>query len=100
MPAPRVDLRRQSFSDDWQFSRGDPPQAQRPSFDDSKWMTRRLPHDWAIDGPFDSKMNPHTGALPISGVGWYRKTFSLPVAARRGFTSVEFDGAMAMRESG
>ena len=71
----RVEERRQSFNDHWQFIRSDASGAQRPEFDDSQWTALRLPHDWAIDGPFESTLNPQTGALPISGVAWYRKTF-------------------------
>jgi len=63
----------------------------RPSNPNSMTVTGtplRLPHDWAIDGPFDSALNPHTGALPISGTGGYRKTFKLaPDALRRYYSS-------------
>ena len=54
-----------------------------------------MPHDWAIDGPFDSTQNPHTGALPIFGTGWYRKTFTLPETAKGRRFSIVFDGAMS-----
>lgn len=55
-----------------------------------------MPHDWSIEGPFDEK-NPAGGAggfLP-TGIGWYRKHFTLPVryAGKRVF--IEFDGVMA-----
>jgi beta-galactosidase len=88
------EARRRSFNDDWRFFRGDAPGAEQPGFDDSPWTALRLPHDWAIEGPFDPALNPHTGALPISGIGWYRKTFTLPSTLQRHY-SVEFDGAMA-----
>ncbi len=94
-PALRVDLRRQSFNHDWHFRRGDATGAERAQFDDSKWASVRLPHDWAIGLPFDPKINPHTGALPISGIGWYRKHFVLPGAASGRYLRVDFDGAMA-----
>src|ERR1043165_6588203 len=87
--------RRLSFNDGWRFFKGDAPGAEQPGFDDSSWRPQRLPHDWAIEGPFDSKLNPHTGALPIFGTGWYRKTFTLPETARDIFLSIEFDGAMS-----
>ena len=87
--------RRISFDDEWRFHRGEAAGAQEPAFDDSNWTALRLPHDWAIEGPFDPKLNPQTGALPIFGVGWYRKSFSLsPAMAGRAFTIV-FDGAMS-----
>jgi beta-galactosidase len=87
--------RRLSFNDGWRFYKGEAPGAEKPEFDDSKWRSVRLPHDWAIEGPFDSKLNPHTGALPIFGTGWYRKAFALPAGAKGKYFSVEFDGAMS-----
>ncbi len=70
--------RRLSFNEDWRFYKADAKGAEDPRFDDSQWKKLKLPHDWAIEGPFDPKLNPHTGALPISGTGWYRKSFFLP----------------------
>jgi beta-galactosidase len=87
--------RRISFNDGWKFFKGGAPGAEQPTFDDSAWRPQRLPHDWAIEGPFDSKKNPHTGALPIFGTGWYRKTFTLPANAKDRYFSIEFDGAMS-----
>ena len=52
-------------------------------FDDRAWRTLSLPHDWAVELPFDPKgsyshgfrkMGPH---FPGTSVGWYRKHFSL-----------------------
>jgi beta-galactosidase len=87
--------RRQSFNDGWRFFKGDAPGAEAPDFQDASWRPVRLPHDWAIEGPFDSKANPHTGALPISGTGWYRKSFTAPDSLRGRYLSLEFDGAMS-----
>ncbi|HEV7447589.1 MAG TPA: glycoside hydrolase family 2 TIM barrel-domain containing protein, partial [Steroidobacteraceae bacterium] len=92
---PINDTRRTSFNDDWRFFLGDAPAAEQPEFDDSHWTSLRLPHDWAIDGPFDPALNAHTGALPISGTGWYRKTFKLAASDARRYYSIEFDGAMS-----
>jgi beta-galactosidase len=87
--------RRTAFNDGWRFLQSDAAGAQQPQFNDAGWLKVRLPHDWAIAGPFDSSLNPHTGALPISGIGWYRKRFTLPVDAARRYYSIEFDGAMS-----
>ncbi len=87
--------RRLSFNDGWRFHRGEAPGAERPGFNDSQWIKVRLPHDWAIAGPFDPKLNPHTAALPIFGTGWYRKAFTLPASAKGRYFSIEFDGAMS-----
>ncbi len=90
-----VNSRRVAFNDGWRFLKGDAPGAEQAAFNDAQWTEVRLPHDWAIDGPFDSKLNPHTGALPIFGTGWYRKAFTLPESARGRRVWIEFDGAMS-----
>ncbi len=90
-----VKERRQAFNDAWRFFKGEAAGAEQPAFDDSRWTELRLPHDWAIEGPFDPKLNPHTGALPIFGTGWYRKAFTLPSNAQGRRVSIEFDGAMS-----
>src|SRR5579864_5614813 len=87
--------RRLSFNEGWHFFKGEAAGAERPDFQDTLWSEIRLPHDWAIEGPFDPKINPHTGALPISGTGWYRKSFTLPANARDRYFAIEFDGAMS-----
>jgi beta-galactosidase len=87
--------RRVNFDGDWRFFKGEAEGAERPDFNDSQWRQVRLPHDWAIEGPFDSKLNPHTGALPIFGTGWYRKSFTIPQSGKGRYFGIEFDGAMA-----
>ncbi len=74
--------------------------ASAAGFDDSKWETVEVPHDWAISGPFDAKEGGDQGALPWRGVGWYRTTIDLTAseaAAVRAGRAVwlEFDGVMA-----
>jgi beta-galactosidase len=87
--------RRMSFNDGWRFFKGEAAGAEAPAFDDSKWTGLTLPHDWAIGEPFDRSLNPHTGALPAFGTGWYRKSFLLSDSAKGRYLSIEFDGAMS-----
>ena len=87
--------RRSSFDENWKFLKGDASAAEQPAFDDKAWRTLDLPHDWAIEGPFDVTFGPSTGGLPISGTGWYRKHFTVPAADKGKFHSIEFDGAMS-----
>ncbi len=87
--------RRVNFDANWRFYKGEAEGAEKPEFDDSNWRLLRLPHDWAIEGPFDPNLNPSTGALPISGTGWYRKSFLLPASAQGRIFTIVFDGAMA-----
>ena len=82
-----------NFSKDWKFNLGDVPDAKVPGFDDSKWRSLNLPHDWSVEGEFSEK-NPATpggGALP-GGIGWYRKEFSLPETEKDKSVFVDFDG--------
>ena len=84
------------FDNDWRFFKGDPGGAEQPEFNDAGWQAVRLPHDWSIAGPFDEE-NPAGGAggfLP-SGVGWYRKEFTLPKEDAGHRVWIEFDGVMA-----
>lgn len=60
----------------------------------------RLPHDWAISGPFDT--NPESwgwqGKLPWRGVGWYSKTFTLTETEASERVVLDFGGCMAFPE--
>lgn len=87
--------RRQAFNEDWRFIKGDPRGAEQPGFSDASWRKLDLPHDWAIESPFDEKINPHAGALPAFGVAWYRKTFTLNGDPKTDHVTVQFDGAMS-----
>ncbi|MDU0354449.1 DUF4982 domain-containing protein [Paraglaciecola aquimarina] len=85
---------KQSFNNDWLFSKGKQVGAEQANFDDSNWQRVTLPHDWAIEGPFDEKYNARNGGLPFHGDGWYRKTFTVAEADKGKVVSVTFDGAM------
>ena len=58
----------------WKFARDNSADtsldASSPAFDDSAWRAVEVPHDWAIEGPFDSALDGGTGKLPWRGVGW------------------------------
>ena len=94
----------------WKFTKGEVAEAMKPEFDDRKWETVTVPHDWAIFGPFDrsndlqevavtqnfekkaSVKTGRTGGLPYVGIGWYRTTFDAPANQQ---TTLVFDGAMS-----
>jgi beta-galactosidase len=81
------------FDKAWRFNLGEVQDGQSPSLDDSRWRLLDLPHDWSIEGSF-SKDNPAGvggGALP-GGIGWYRKTFTLPESNKDELTFIQFDG--------
>lgn len=52
-----------SFNENWRFFKGEIKGAEAISFDDDSWRKLNLPHDWAIEGPFDSKYNARCGVL-------------------------------------
>ena len=97
----------------WKFIRTDEPDQKNAGFDDSKWQTVTVPHDWAIYGPFSALNDQQkvaitqdgqkeamehagrTGGLPFVGVGWYRNTGNLPAYEAGKRVTLVFDGAMA-----
>lgn len=94
-----------TLNDGWEFTKGAPSEA-------SCWEAVRVPHDWAIYGPFDrandlqtvaveqngektkTEKTGRTGGLPFIGKGTYRTTFEVADTAGRSLTLI-FDGAMS-----
>jgi len=78
----------------WRFLQNDSIDASGKNFDDSDWRLLNLPHDWSIEGEYDQG-NPSSGSggyLP-TGIGWYRKTLTIPKEWRDGRqVSIAFDG--------
>ncbi|MDQ2752780.1 MAG: DUF4982 domain-containing protein [Bacteroidota bacterium] len=79
------------FNDKWQFYKGDTANAEQESFHDNNWRQLNLPHDWSIEGPFSEQWASATAYLP-AGIGWYRKTFTLPVQMHSKHIYIYFDG--------
>jgi len=84
-----------NFDSDWRFLPADAPRAEQIQFDDSVWRQLDVPHDWSIEGPFaETNKTGGAGAFLPSGVGWYRKHFTLPKDSSGRCVRVEFDGVM------
>ena len=89
------------FNKEWKFYLGPLANAEQPDYDDSRWRTLDLPHDWSVEpvayqcegitiGPFtrlsekrypaDQQMGGGAWDVgqTIGGEGWYRKTFVVP----------------------
>ena len=71
------------FNGGWEFSR-----------DQKEWRAVDIPHDWAIEGPFDAEGDPDTGKLPWKGVGYYRKSIVLHASPKGRRIFLDFDGVM------
>ncbi|MDR1717759.1 MAG: DUF4982 domain-containing protein [Prevotella sp.] len=81
------------FTENWKFCLGDDSLAYNIQYDDSKWRTLNLPHDWSIEADFSAN-NPSTpggGALP-GGIGWYRKEFTIDKSNENKSFYIDFDG--------
>ncbi len=110
---------RQLFDFDWRFTPGDATGAEQPTANDAAWEHVDLPHDFMIEGkgraiivpggrgggrgaanlpttpegPFDpqSPGGSANGYLN-GGIGWYRKSFTLPASAAGRRVMIEFEG--------
>ena len=66
-------------------------------FDDSKWPIINLPHDFIVNGTFESdtgEKEPRSGShgsLP-KNTSWYRKHISLPTEYKNSTLWIDFDG--------
>ena len=102
-PATSFDGRSETLLTQWEFSR-----------DSLTWQNVTVPHDWAIEGPFDrandlqavqvtqnfetgvTEHTGRTGGLPYVGKGWYRTRFDVADYAQgRDAVTLLFDGAMS-----
>jgi len=67
-------------------------------FNDTAWRSLDLPHDWAIELPFDKSSDGSHGYKPVgpgfskNSVGWYRRTFDLPAEDSGKRIWLTFDG--------
>jgi beta-galactosidase len=67
-------------------------------YSDASWRQVQLPHDWAIELPFDAKADGSHGfkalgtAFPQNSVSWYRRTFDIAKADANRRIWLEFDG--------
>jgi beta-galactosidase len=70
-------------------------------FNDSTWRTLNLPHDWAVELPFENSPNfdveshgykPIGGLYPETSIGWYRKHFTVSSADSGTRFQIQFDG--------
>jgi beta-galactosidase len=85
-----------SFDADWRFLQADSSGADKPDFADTTWRKLDVPHDWSIEGAFDrTAPSGPSGAFLPTGIGWYRRHFSLADTDRGRRFFIQFDGVMA-----
>ncbi len=106
----------QELDTNWKFQKTSQENAFEVNFDDSKWETVTVPHDWAIYGPFDKEIDKQsvaivqngekvasektgrTGSLPHIGMAWYRNKFTVPQYEKGKKVILLFEGAMSEPE--
>ncbi|HYQ58178.1 MAG TPA: glycoside hydrolase family 2 TIM barrel-domain containing protein [Draconibacterium sp.] len=82
-----------SMDQDWSFYLGDEPEAYKTNFSDNSWRTLDVPHDWSIEIPLDADAPARgSGGFAVTGIGWYRKTFTMPALKTDQQVRIEFDG--------
>jgi beta-galactosidase/beta-glucuronidase len=64
------------INDNWKFNLQDTPDAQNKTFDDTKWQSVNVPHDWSVKGQLSPTLASCTGYLP-GGIAWYRKSINI-----------------------
>lgn len=113
MPLWGKDRTVQHLDKDWKFIRSEISSGYDVNLDDGLWSDVQVPHDWAIEGPFNLNQDMQfvkviedgdkearlrtgrTGALPATGIGWYRRLLHLPVECSGQRVYIEFDGVMS-----
>jgi beta-galactosidase len=102
---------RQQLDSGWKFYLGDPwgdvvdlakagdnRGPATPDFFDANWRKVNLPHDWAVELPFDPNADCNHGFKPVgpgfpqNNVAWYRRTFELSQSDATKRLWLEFDG--------
>lgn len=75
-----------SFNSNWEFFLGNDTA-------NASWRKLNVPHDWSIELPFDKESPTGTGGGALrGGMGWYRKTFTVPASAKGKYVVIGFDG--------
>ena len=70
----------------------------QPDFEDRGWRNLDLPHDWAVELPFNPQADFKHGFKPIgpgfpqNSIGWYRRSFELPLSDKGQTLWLEFGG--------
>ena len=80
-----------NFDANWKFNLGDASGAQDAAFNDSRWDTVNLPHDYSIEQEYTSQGEAESGYL-LGGTGWYRKSFTVDKELEGKKIRIDFGG--------
>lgn len=79
------------INDNWKFMLQDVPDAQKVTYNDTKWQSVNVPHDWSVEGRLSPTLASCTGYLP-GGIGWYRKILNIPQTKQGEKVYLYFEG--------
>lgn len=75
----------ENFDRNWEFS-----------LPDQNWRPVTVPHDWGVEGEYNKyNASDRGGGYLPTGIGYYKKSFTLPEEYRGKRLFLEFDGIMA-----
>jgi len=100
----KTDGRGRSFDASWRFRKDTASNLYYSVYDDSKWRSVDLPHDWSIEdlpnqltdtvmGPFSrNSVGKSATGFSVGGSGWYRKKFLSAPDFNKHIVTIHFDG--------
>ncbi|MGF7139389.1 sugar-binding domain-containing protein [Roseimarinus sediminis] len=81
----------EKINDNWKFSLSDEEGYSQLAFNDEKWRTVNLPHDWSVEHQLSPTLASCQGYLP-GGIAWYRKKLQVPATKEGEIIYLYFEG--------
>ena len=81
----------EKINSEWKFTLSDESEYKEKKYDDSRWKSVTLPHDWSVKGALSPTLASATGYLP-GGIGWYRKAITIPKEKQGEKVYIYFEG--------
>lgn len=82
-----------NFNEGWLFFWGDGQGLEKPEYREEGWREQLLPHDWSTEyEPRQDAPAGGGGGYAVTGIGWYRKRFSLENLSGEEKVSLYFEG--------
>ncbi len=81
----------EKINQSWKFALNDVQGAEKIDYNDGRWQTVDLPHDWSVKGQLSPTLASATGYLP-GGIGWYRKQLNVPIERKGEKVYLYFEG--------
>ena len=80
------------FNFDWKFFKTKIPLTINNLEAQNEWKDVKIPHDWAIETPYNQGYKVTDSTPSLSYIGWYKKEFELPNNLKGKNIRIDFDG--------